>query len=214
MITKQLLPREKIYVQGVNTLSDQELMQVILGSGVKGMPVDKLAVKVNDLMYQLLSSDDLLTKLLGQRGISKAKACLLIAVMEYARRWLLPASRINSLSDLLPFIEEYRHRHQEHLFMFCLDGAGRITSRHLLTIGTLNQTLIHPREVFALAIEKRAASIILVHNHPSGNARPSIEDIAVTKNIVEAGKLMGIKLQDHVIVTSAAECSLKESGYL
>ena len=121
---------------------------------------------------------------------------------------------IRSFRDVIPLIEEYRHVKQEHFLSLTLDGSGCLIQRRIITIGTLNASLVHPREVFAPAIEERAASIIVAHNHPSGSVEPSQEDHNVTRRLRQSGELLGIPLLDHIIISSAGEVSFKEERLL
>ena len=121
---------------------------------------------------------------------------------------------IRSFRDVIPLIEEYRHAKQEHFLSLTLDGSGYLIQRRIVTIGTLNSSLVHPREGFAPAIEERAASIIVAHNHPSGSVQPSQEDHNVTRRLRQSGELLGIPLLDHIIISSAGEVSFKEERLL
>lgn len=151
--------------------------------------------------------------LLKIKGIGKVKAIQIISAFEVAKRHFVQDSTlIESVQDVLREVTEYRNKKQEHLLCLTLDGANRLINTHLVTIGLLTQSLIHPREIFSLAIEDRANSIILVHNHPSGIAQPSNEDINITDRIREVSRLVGIQLRDHVIVTKKEYYSFSEDG--
>jgi len=194
-------PREKMKVKGAANLSDLELLMVIIGSGVKGHNVAKLASEVLEKMKDRkmkLNLDDLLVL----PGINTAKACAILSALELARRQNIFAMQsIKKPADILPLVMKYGSKKQEHLVCFSLNGAGGVIEERVVSIGILNSTLIHPREVFADALSDRAASIILVHNHPSGIVEASSEDRELTKKLVEAGKILGIPLLDHIIIT-------------
>jgi DNA repair protein RadC len=122
--------------------------------------------------------------------------------------------KITKPEDILPLIAEYRQKRQEHFICLTLNGAGEVLGNRVITVGLLNHSLVHPREVFAEAITDRAASIICVHNHPSGSLEPSSQDIAITNQLREAGSLIGIQLIDHIIVTKNGHTSMREKGLL
>jgi DNA repair protein RadC len=123
-------------------------------------------------------------------------------------------TKITSSDDVFEELKEYSTAKQEHFIVCYLDGAHNIIENRIITIGTLNQSLVHPREVFSPAVEKRAASIIVAHNHPSGILKPSDEDIAVTKRLKEAGKILGIELLDHIILSANGFYSFKNENLL
>ena len=123
-------------------------------------------------------------------------------------------TKITSASDVYQHLAEFHNCDREHFIAITLDGASRIINTRVISIGTLNQSLVHPREVFADAISDRAASIIISHNHPSGQLEPSIEDRRVTKRLKEVGTIMGIELLDHVILTASSHYSFSEEGLL
>ena len=134
----------------------------------------------------------------------------MIALYELGRRYLIPADKpvITSTDDAVEQLKDLRSKSQECFAVLTLDGANRLISNEIVFQGTLDRSIIHPREIFARAIEDRAASIIVAHNHPSGNPRPSEKDIAVTKRIQEAGELLGIKVLEHIIVTQNEQWSI------
>ena len=202
-------PREKIIEKGSPSLTDAELLATILGNGSKGKDVMVLCEEVLGKKGSIfdLSYDDIISI----KGIGKAKACKIMAVIEFARRKNEKmAHRIHKAEDVIPLIGHIRDKKQEHLLCITLSGAMEVINVHTVTIGLLNNSQIHPREVFYLAITDRSASIILVHNHPSGNLTPSKDDISTTKKIKDAGKLLGIELRDHIIVSSDNFLSLND----
>jgi DNA repair protein RadC len=139
-----------------------------------------------------------------------AKSSEIVALFELGRRYLMPADKpiIASTEDAVSQLGGIRDKKQEHFVLLTLDGANRLISNNVVFQGTLNQSLVHPREVFAIAIEDRAAGIIVAHNHPSGSVEPSADDIEVTNKLKEAGQLLGIKVLEHVIVTKTAYKSI------
>lgn len=195
-------PREKMLNHGAGKLTDLELLMAIIGSGNAQASVDKIARDV----LKLLKSDRDITLEAVRRitGVGAAKATELVASFELARRYLLEPDRpiIDSPDKAARELTDIRDKKQEYFVCLTLDGANRLINKHVITIGTLTSSLVHPREVFAPAIADRAASVIVAHNHPSGNLQPSDADQAVNDRLTEVGELLGIKLTDHLIVTS------------
>ena len=194
-------PREKLIKKGAKALKDFELVAILLGSGIKGKDVIKLSKEIVKL-YEDDFSSLTLDKLLSIHGLGVAKASQLISAIELSKRYLVKQNKkITNASDVFEELKEYRDKKQEYFLCIYLDGANHICETRIITIGTLNQSLVHPREVFSPAVEHRCASIIVAHNHPSGILSPSSEDIKVTQRLKESGKLLGIELLDHVIFT-------------
>ena len=205
-------PREKLIKKGVKALKDYELLAVLLGSGVQGCDVIKLSKQIIKLFENDFDKIDL-EKLLSIHGLGLAKASQILSSIELSRRYLIKQNKkITSAQDVYDELKEYHNKKQEYFLCIYLDGANHIVQTKVITIGILNQSLVHPREVYAYAIEKRCASIIVAHNHPSGILKPSSEDINVTKRLKESGKILGIELLDHVIFINGGFISLKESS--
>ena len=207
-------PREKLLAKGARALKDYELIAVMLGSGTKGQDVLKVAKGVEKLL-----NDDFaglsIEKLTTVHGLGPARAAQLLAAVELSRRHLnRSGERIGCAEDVWRELKEYRTRQQEYFLSITLDGAGRIIEKRVVTVGTLNQSLVHPRELFADAIADRAAGVVIAHNHPSGRAFPSSEDRRVTRRIQEAARILGIELVDHVILTRDGWYSFAEEGEL
>ncbi len=209
-------PREKLAKNGPAFLSETELVAAIIGKGTRGRDVFLVASEIARHLQATaaaLSYDDLMTI----QGVGSAKACQIVASFELARRYLDAdprGRRIGSPSDVLPLVADLAEKRQEYFVCVTLNGAGEVISRRTVTVGLLNQSLVHPREVFADAITDRAASVILVHNHPSGALEPSQQDIAITRQLAEAGSILGIRVLDHLIVSRKGYASLKELGHL
>lgn len=208
-------PREKLYKRGVESLKDYELLSVLLGSGVKGKDVITLSKEIIKILQKDFASLDL-EKLENIYGLGRAKASQLISAIELSKRYLneKQKERISSSRDVYEELIPYKDKKQEYFLALYLDGANHLINTEVISIGTLNQSLVHPREVFSYAIEKRCASIILAHNHPSGTLQASLSDINVTKRLQEAGKILGIDILDHVIFTKRGFYSFKEEGIL
>jgi len=207
-------PRERLILSGPAALSDHELLTVFLGSGSRHNGVSQVAFELLRLLDRPggLPAPD---QLLAVKGIGKAKAAQLCAALEYARRRLCPAKkRIERPSDVLPIVTHFQDRPAEHFLSLSLNGAHELIALRVVSIGLINRTIVHPREVFADPIQDRATSIIVCHNHPSGNTEPSAEDIEVTKQLTSAAEILGIKLLDHIIFSWEGYYSFLESGAL
>jgi DNA repair protein RadC len=198
-------PREKLLARGEKHLSNAELLQVIIGSGIKGADVTQIAARILSLL-ELHNGRLTLQQLQAVRGVSTATATKLLASLELTGRFSHAGTKVETEDDVLPLLADIRHKKQEHFVVLTLDGAQRLIEKRVVTIGTLNNSLVHPREVFADAITDRAAAIVVAHNHPGGSLHPSGADLVVTKRLRAAGELLGIKLLDHIIVTATGHC--------
>jgi DNA repair protein RadC len=209
------MPREKLEKYGPGKLRDHELLAILFGSGIKGLNVLELSKrilkKVEKVGIEKISFEDLIE----ERGLGKAKALQVIALLELGRR-LTTKERPEILTpgDVWKLCIDFRESKKEHFVAFYLDTQGRVIERQIVSIGTLDASLVHPREVFEPAVSLHAASIIVAHNHPSGSLEPSAEDIEITKRLVHAGKILGIELADHVIVSEKSFTSAKKSGII
>lgn len=195
-------PREKLQKKGTSALSDYELLMAIIGSGNAQADVTKLAREVRKILKEK-GSELTYEDLLSIKSIGAAKATQIMAGFELWRRQFEVTERpiIDSPEKAAKQLKDIRDKKQEHFVVITLDGANRLIAKRTITIGTLTSSLVHPREVFADAITDRAASIIVAHNHPSGNLEPSKADIKITNQLRESGELLGIKLIDHIVVT-------------
>lgn len=207
-------PREKLLSKGADALSDSELLAILIGSGMKGTNALSLATKI--LRKVDLRSDKLGLKVLMEvPGIGPAKASRIVAAFELVRRHLQrEGTRVTEAKDVLPFVQQIRDKHQEYFVCLSLNGANEVIENRVVTVGLLDSNQVHPREVYADPLTDRAASIIVAHNHPSGTLEASPEDVALTDRLARAGKLLGINLLDHIIVTKRGYLSLKQAGYL
>lgn len=219
-VPKEDRPRERLLKYGAGHLSNQELLAILLGSGTKEESVITLSNRV--LMHfegLKLLSDAIIEELMAIKGIGVAKGVLLLAAIELGKRMnqYRPDDKyvIRSPDDGADYImEEMRSLKQEHFVTLFLNTKNQVIHRQTIFIGSLNASIVHPREVFREAVKRSAASIIVAHNHPSGDPSPSQEDIHVTKRLVESGKMIGIELLDHLIIGDRKFISLKEKGYL
>ncbi|CAM2008159.1 JAB domain-containing protein [Acanthopleuribacter pedis] len=209
-------PREKLLQRGPAHLSDHELIAALLGGGTASQPLHQLAGKVHAALEQADNDPSkALPALLKLSGIGPAKACQLAAALEYSRRRIRPAGlAILKPTDLLPLVQLYARQKQEHLLCASLNGANEILEIRVVSVGTADRSLIHPREVFADPLTDRACAIILAHNHPSGKVTPSEADIRVTGQIAAAGNLLGVPLLDHLIFNQTNHFSFADAGLL
>lgn len=208
-----LRPREKLALSGPRSLTDQELLAVMLGSGTSAVPVDVMASKV----LPVIDSADTVSveRLQEVSGIGPSKAYLLAAALEFSRRRIRPEGiKIRRASDVTPLLSHLLDRPQEQVVSISLSGAHEVIKIRTVSIGLLTSCPIHPREVFVGPITDHAYSIILAHNHPSGDPTPSEEDKKVTKQISMAASTLGIKLLDHIIIARRGYFSFQESGLL
>ena len=206
---KDLRPREKLQARGAEALSDYELLMAIIGSGTQYADVTKLAREVQKLLKEK-GSELAYEDLLSIKSLGPAKATNIMAGFELWRRQFEVSERpiIDSPEKAAEQLSDIRDKKQEYFVCLTLDGANRLIAKRIITIGTLTSSLVHPREVFAEAITDRAASIIVAHNHPSGTLTPSSADSEVTQRLEEAGVVLGIKLVDHLIVSSSGHLSI------
>jgi DNA repair protein RadC len=205
-------PREKLQMKGAEALSDVELMAILLGSGTKGHDVMKVAgriLKVLDGNPKQISIEEL-RKI---EGVGLAKATLIAAALEFARRRIRPEGlKISTPADVLPLIQHYADRKQEHFVCISINGANEVIKSRVVSVGLVNKTQVHPREVFADPITDRASAIIVAHNHPAGTLTPSIEDKEITRQLKSAGETLGIRLLDHIIFNHKGYYSFLEHG--
>jgi len=210
-------PREKLLLRGAQNLSDAELVAILLRTGKKGKSVLEISRELintdSNLAMLATKSIDSLQKI---SGIGKDKAATLAAAFELSRRILSQAKwfsnkKVTSPQDIADvFIPLLRDDNKERFIVVCLNSANKIIKYDTVSIGNLNSSVVHPREIFKVAIDCSSASIILIHNHPSGNPEPSNEDIRITKKIVESGKILDIPVFDHLIIAGDTFTSFVE----
>jgi len=216
----QLRPRERLLAEGAEVLSDSELLAILLGSGTR-------SVTAIDLASYILSEFGTLSNLVnatveelnGFKGIGLAKAAQVKAALELAKRLsnakTMEPYIIRSPDDVVLLVKEkMRHLDREHFQALLLNTKHHVICRDEVSIGTLNSSTVHPRELFKNAIKKNAAALVLIHNHPSGDPTPSKEDIEVTRRLEKAGKIIGIEILDHIIIGGNSYTSLKAQGHM
>jgi DNA repair protein RadC len=210
-LPKNERPREKLLEKGARTLSDQELLAVMLGRGTQKddvLSLSKKIVKVIDGIGLDFQAKDIIEI----DGIGEAKATSLCAAFEFVRRRIKPEGlKIKFPADILPLIQHYGDRKQEHFICVSINGANEVMTVRVVTIGLINKSHVHPREVFADVIAERASAVIVAHNHPNGELNPSKEDIQITKRLKEASDILGLNLLDHIIFNTKGYYSFAEN---
>lgn len=214
-------PREKLLTYGVNALSNAELLAIILSTGTKEMSAIDLA---NNIIHSSKEGLRVLTnstieELSLTKGVGLAKSSQIIAAIELGKRIALTSKannyKVKSPDDVSHLLmEEMRYLKKEFFNIILLNTKNEVIAVENISIGSVNASIVHPREVFVRAIKRTSSSIILVHNHPSGDPHPSKEDINITKRLVEAGKLIGIEVLDHIIIGDNVYISLKEKNII
>lgn len=209
-------PREKMMRYGPEKLGEEELLAILLRTGIRGKNVLDLA---GELLRRFGRGEIVkagFAELRAAPGLGPVRSCEILAAFELGRRYLngKKAGIYLKPRDIWEELRDVRGEKKEHFVVFYLDTRNQEIKRDIVSIGTLNYNLVHPREVFEPAVKNLAASVIVAHNHPSGCLEPSDEDLALTKRLSQAGKLLGIELLDHVIVTKEGFMSFKQKGLL
>jgi DNA repair protein RadC len=206
-------PRERLIRAGPDSLSDQELLAVILVAGVQGRNVMNLA---RDLLDRLDREKAIpsVAELCGLKGMGESKACSIAAMLEFGRRKWSSGLRIKSPQDLYGHIRHHADRRQERFLCISLNGAHEVLASRIVTIGLVNRTIVHPREVFADPILDRASAVAVAHNHPSGDVRPSREDDDITSRLRAASEILGLRFLDHLIFSETSWYSYCQSGLI
>lgn len=212
-LLKSLKPdlRERVLSRGLLYPTDEELIMLIIGSGTKEDKVENLAAKIIRTV-DTAKTDDLVNQLLKIKGVGNSRALAVAAAVEFGRRRTCHLeAKIRCPNDIIPYVQNYAIKSQEHFITVCLSGAHEILNINVASVGTINKAIIHPREVFTDAIKHQAAAIIVCHNHPSGNCTPSPEDIETTRQIFKASEILGITLLDHIIINKTSYFSFLEN---
>ena len=213
-------PRERLKRHGAEALSTAELLALLMGGGTRGqsviMTAQTLMARLGNLQNIASAS---IEELSGVKGIGFAKACQIKAALELAKRMEDPNHKkgvpIKSPEEAVQSIRSMlKGKKKEYFYLLCLDTRNRVTNVDQVSVGNLDSSIVHPREVFKTAVSCLASSVIFVHNHPSGDLEPSSEDINLTKRLMEAGELMGIPVLDHIIVCDKDYTSLKSRNLI
>ncbi len=212
--------KDRLLSRGPASLEDIELFGAVLGSGSNADGLEKMSeetlrfVSVNLWLYRK-DFTAFFRQLLGIDGLGETRACAVAALLELGNRFSGGGAPIvREARDVLPFISSLARERQECFMCLTMDGANRVLSHRVVTVGLVDQALVHPREVFCEAVKERAVKIIVAHNHPAGILGPSPEDVRITKNLSEASRIIGIALVDHIIVTEEGYYSFREQGLL
>lgn len=213
-------PRERLIRQGAGSLSNQELIAILLRTGTKEESVLMIANRILKSFDKIQDLKDAnVEEMMAVKGVGQAKAVQILAAVEIGKRISRKHSDgryvIKSPEDAAAYLmTDMSSLVQEHFVVLFLNVKNEVLHKQTIFIGSLNSSIVHPREIFREAVKRSAASIICAHNHPSGNPSPSPEDIEVTKRLVEAGSIIGIELLDHLIIGDHRFISLKEKGYM
>lgn len=214
-------PREKLFRYGQAHLTNAELIALLLGTGSRGQSAiglaeNLLALDENGLLYLTGCSVEELSDI---KGMGPAKASRLLAALELGGRIATTQrskkSKIESTSDVVRiFMEKMRYHKKEHFNALLLNAKGEILAVENIAVGDLSSSIVHPREAFLAAVKRSAAAVIFIHNHPSGNPKPSPQDIDVTRRLCETGKILGIHVLDHIIIGDGVYISMKEKNII
>ena len=214
VLPPELRPRERMLSMGPVSLSDIELLTILLNTGIKGKNVSELAGELLDLLekHEEIPPVKELSMILGM-GISKA--CAVAAMLEFGRRrWGAPGSVVRHPEDIFLLVRHIADRKQERFISLSLNGAHEVLSVRVVTVGLVNRTVVHPREVFADIIHDRAAAFAVAHNHPSGKLLPSPEDDEITERLLKAAEILGLNFLDHLIISGTAWWSYRQNNRL
>ena len=217
-LPKHKRPREKLSEKGAENLSDAELLAILIRTGRAGksaLDIAKETLKKHPLSELLSVTKDELTRI---KGLENTKAITIKAALELGQR------AVGSFNNFLPILDcpkaivaqltDLRGKQKEYFLALYLNARNQMIHKDTISVGTLTSSLVHPREVFEPAIRHFASSVVIAHNHPSNNSEPSAEDIKLTENLIQAGKILDIDLLDHIIVTNNGYTSFKEKGII
>ncbi len=211
-------PRERLITKGPNSLSDCELLAIILKTGTKSLSAKDLATNIIKTYKSIKNLKNIsYQQLIKTKGIGEAKACQIIASIEISKRININQDKIENikLTSAKTVYEYYKNNinpYQECFYCLYLDSAKKVLKEKKLFMGTINHSMVHPRDVFKEAYLQNATAFICIHNHPNGDVTPSKDDIITTERLNQIGVIMGIKLVDHVIVSESSYYSFLENG--
>ncbi len=202
--------REDLLLYGPDSLTDLDLLIALLGTGTKDMPVEHLAQQALQVILTQ-NRQDWPEKLRQIKGLGDSKTAVILAAMECGGRYAASREiKIHKAADMHPLLQPYALEKQEHFVVVSLNGAHEIVDIHVVSVGSQNRTIVHPRDVFSHAVQTKASAIIVAHNHPSGNCEPSVEDYQLTERLILSAKAIGIQLLDHLIITKTGFFSFLE----
>ena len=211
---KESMPREKLLREGPEKLSDRELLSILLNTGIKGKHVNVLADELLDKLDRT-SNIPSCREFKEISGLGESKAAAIAAAFELGRRrWGIRETRIHSPEDAYNMVKHYADRRQERFLCISLNGAHEVLAVRVVTVGLVNKTIVHPREVFSDPIQDRASAICVAHNHPSGKLEPSGEDDEITRQLKNSADILGITFLDHIIFSSEGYYSYCKTSML
>jgi DNA repair protein RadC len=211
-LPEELRPRERLLSKGPAALSDRELLAILLNTGIRGKNVNVLA---EELLNLLDRNNEIppIEEISRLSGLGESKACAITAMLEFGRRrWGSLQTKINNPSDIYSLLRHYADRKQERFLSVSMNGAHEALAVRVVTVGLLNRTIVHPREVFADLIQDRAAAFCVAHNHPSGQLLPSLEDDEITLRLQHSADILGIQFLDHMIFSESTFWSYRQNG--
>jgi DNA repair protein RadC len=212
--TRKQMPRERLLREGPENLSDKELLSILLNTGIKGKSVGVLAEEVLEKLDRNKEIPPV-KELLQISGLGESKAASIAAVLELGRRrWGIRDMRIRKPEDIYAMVRHYADRRQERFLCVSMNGAHEVLAVRVVTVGLVNKTIVHPREVFSDPLQDRASAICVAHNHPSGTCRPSPEDRDITRQLKASAGILGLNFLDHIIFTADDFFSCKKNGLL
>jgi len=210
-------PREKLFMLGAKALTDSELLAILISTGTREESAIELAQKISSKSSFLDLSSKSIKELGEFKGIGESKACKILACLELASRLKFQSKKpkVEAPEDITNMlIQRMQNLKQENFVILLLDSRNCLLKTETIFVGTLNETVVHPREIFQKAIKESAAAIIIAHNHPSGDPTPSLEDIKMTKALVKAGKILDMPVIDHIVLGGHTYFSMKKAGII
>jgi DNA repair protein RadC len=213
-IPREQQPREKLCREGPEALSDRELLCILLNTGIKGKSVTVLAGELVEKLDRCKNIPPV-KELAAINGLGETKACTVAAMLELGRRrWGQAGTKICLPKDVFDLIRHFADRRQERFLCISLNGAHEVLAVRVVTVGLVNRTIVHPREVFSDPIQDRASAVCVAHNHPSGNLKPSGEDDEITRKLQAAAEILGLNFLDHIIFSGEGFFSYSQKGLL
>ena len=212
-LPKESRPRERLLREGPQALSDRELLCILFNTGIKGKNVNALAGEVLEKLDRIKGVPSI-EDLAGIAGLGESRACTVAAMLELGRRRWGREARIRSPEDIYRLVQHYADRRQEHFLSISLNGAYEVLAVRVVTVGLVNKTIVHPREVFSDPLQDRASAVCVAHNHPSGKLKPSGEDNEITLKLKSAADILGLFFLDHIIFSVEGFLSYRQTGLL